>query len=208
MKDYSQYGESKILLELFEKIGTHNKYVVEFGAWDGFWLSNARMFIEMGWDSLQMDGLKNPKNGVKNEFITMENINNTFEKYSVPKKFDLLSIDIDGNDYWVWKVLNYEPNVVIIEYNSNFNTDESYVLKYNPNHNFNDSGGFYSASIKSMVDLANEKGYFLYKEISFTNLIFVKNDYKNILPEFDYTDVKLPKHQHGGKDLEKFIKLK
>lgn len=207
MKDYSQYGESKILHEIFEKIGTINKYVVEFGAWDGYHLSNARFFIDMGWDSLLMDGLKEPKNGVFTEFITMENINNIFEKYSVPEKFDLLSIDIDGNDYWVWKTLSYEPNVVIIEYNSNFNNDESFVLKYNPNHNFSESGGYYSASIKALVDLAKEKGYFLCKEVSFTNLIFIKNEFKELIEEFDYKMVNLPMHQHGGKNLEKFLKI-
>jgi hypothetical protein len=57
MKDYSQYGESTILLDLVKKIDTINEYIVEFGASDGYRLSNARMFIEMGWQSLQMDGL-------------------------------------------------------------------------------------------------------------------------------------------------------
>lgn len=207
MEDYSQYGESKILLDIFEKIGIENKYSVEFGAWDGYWLSNTRMFIDMGWDSLQMDGLKDPKNGVKHEFITKENINDLFKKYYVPKNFDLLSIDIDGNDYWVWKELSYNPNVVIIEYNSNFDINESYTLKYDPHHDFNKSGGFYSASIKALVDLGKEKGYFLHKEISYTNLIFVKNKFKNILPEFDYKTLKLPKKDHGGKNLKKFIKI-
>jgi hypothetical protein len=207
MKDYSQYGESKILFEIFEKIGTENKFVVEFGASDGFWLSNARMFIEMGWDSLQMDGITEPKNGVKHEFITKENINALLEKYSVPKNLDLISIDIDGNDYWVWKELTYNPNVVIIEYNSNFDINESYTLSYDANHDFKKSGGFYSASVKCLVDLGNSKGYFLHKEINHTNLIFIKNKFKNILDEYDYKNIKLPKLQHGGKNLEKFIKI-
>ena len=207
MEDYSQHGESKILLEIFEKIGTENKYVVEFGASDGFWLSNARMFINMGWDSLLMDGIENPKNGVNSEFITAENINTIFEKYSVPKKFDLLSIDIDGNDYWVWKELKYEPNVVIIEYNSNFDVNENYVLSYNPKHDFHESGGYYSASVKSLVELGKSKGYFLHMEVSFVNLIFVKNTFKNKLSEFDYKQLNLPKPIHGGKNLEKFINI-
>jgi hypothetical protein len=207
MKDYSQYGESKILYEIFEKIGTENKFVVEFGASDGFWLSNARMFIEMGWDSLQMDGITEPVNGVKHEFITKENINTILEKYNVPKKLDLISIDIDGNDYWVWKELKFEPNVVIIEYNSNFSIDESFTLKYDENHNFEKSGGFYSASAKCLVDLGKTKGYFLYKEINHTNLIFVKDKFKNILEEYDYRNINLPKLHHGGKNLDKFIKI-
>lgn len=206
MKDYSQYGESKILYELFEKIKVEKKFAVEFGASDGYWLSNIRMFMDIGWDGLQLEGISEPKNGVKNEFITKENINEIFSKYNVPKVFDLLSIDLDGNDFWIWKELNYEPNVVIIEYNSNFNVDESYSLIYNPTHNFYESGGFYSASAKAFNKLAIEKGYFLYKEVSFTNLIFVKNKFKNIVDEFDYKLIK-PRFDHGGKDLSKFIEI-
>jgi len=208
MKDYSQNGESKILLEIFQVIGILNNFVVEFGASDGFWLSNARMFIEMGWNYLQMDGLKNSNSDVKKEFITKENINQLFIKYNVPKKFDLLSIDIDGNDYWIWKEIDFNPNVVIIEYNSNFNVNESFVLRYNPKHNFSESGGFYSASVKAMVDLGKEKGYFLYKEISHTNLIFIKKEFSALLPELDYKKLDLPKSNHGGRNVEKFVELK
>lgn len=139
--------------------------------------------------------------GVNREFITAENINSLFEKYSVPKKFDLLSIDIDGNNYWVWKELKYEPNVVIIEYNSNFDVNENYVLSYNPKHDFYESGGYYSASVSALVELGKSKGYFLHKEVSFTNLIFVKDVFKNELLEFDYKQLNLPKPDHGGKNL-------
>ena len=207
MRDYSQYGESTIINEIFKKIGTINNFVVEFGASDGFWLSNARMFIEMGWGSLQMDGLKTPINDVKSEFITAENINDIFEKYNVPSNFDLLSIDIDGNDYWVWKNLNYNPNVVIIEYNSNFDLTESYVLKYNPKHIFSTENGYYSASLKALVKLGAEKGYFLHKEVAHTNLIFVKKDLKNYIEECDYNNIDLPKHNHSGKNLSKFDEI-
>lgn len=207
MIDYSQNGESKILLEIFEKIGTINKFVVEFGASDGYWLSNARMLIEKGWDSLQMEGISESKNGVKSEFITKDNINELLKKYNVPYEFDLISIDIDGNDYWIWKELDFEPNIVIIEYNSNFSTDESYALIYNEKHDFNISGGYYSASIKCLCDLATKKGYFLHKEVNYTNLIFAKNKYKNILSELDYKKIILPKYNHGGKNLDKFIEI-
>ena len=63
---------------------------------------------------------------IKNERITAENIQDLFQKYHVPKKFDLLSIDIDYNDYWVWKsIVDYFPRVVIIEYNSSIPPSES-----------------------------------------------------------------------------------
>ena len=56
MKDYSQYGESLIINEIFKKIDPINKFMVEFGASDGYWLSNIRMFMEMGWNGLQFEG--------------------------------------------------------------------------------------------------------------------------------------------------------
>ena len=136
MKDHSQHGEFPILLDIFQKINKNTGFAVEFGAANGVWYSNIRNFIELGWNSLQMDG--NPERegksdittDVKKEFITSENINLLFKKYNVPDEFELLSIDIDGNDYWIWKNLNYFPDVVIIEYNSNIPHGVSVSLKY------------------------------------------------------------------------------
>jgi hypothetical protein len=198
MKDYSQHGESKLLYEIVNKIGTINNYGVEFGASDGYWFSNIRMFLDMGWTGLQMEGKEGPElNGVVNEFITRENINELLEKYGVPEKFDILSIDIDGNDYWVWKEIKKEANIVVIEYNSNFDKDTSVSLEYNIDNSFNGSYG-YSASFKAMCSLAKEKGYYLYSELGFNNLIFVKNEFIEKLPSI-YIDenLKLPEYQHG-----------
>ncbi len=180
MNDYSQYGESLILFDIFEKIGTRSKFVVEFGAADGYWLSNARLFLENGWSGLQMEGISVPKNNVKNEFITKENINHLFIKHEVPPNLDLLSIDLDGNDYWIWKAIDFQPAVVIIEYNSNFNKDVSVALEYDEQHRF-DGSYAYGASFQAYNNLAKQKGYYFYGEVAFTNLIFVKEEYKDVL---------------------------
>ena len=195
MKDYSQHGESLVLDLLFQKIGTIEKYGVEFGASDGYWLSNLRFFLDSGWTGLQMEGKVSPGSAVKQEFITRENINQLFDKYQVPQKFDLLSIDIDGNDYWVWKEITREPNVVIVEYNSNFSSEVSAVLEYDPSHIF-DGSYAYGASFKAMCNLAKEKNYYLYEEKSYNNLIFVKDAYKSIAPPL-FKGISLPHHQHG-----------
>lgn len=206
MKDYSQNGESLVIKEIFDKIKPVNKFMVEFGASDGYWLSNIRMFMEMGWNGLQFEGIGNPLNGVKKEFITKENINEIFKKYEVPKEFDVLSIDIDGNDYWVWETLEYEPSVVVIEYNSNFSIDQSYVLNYNVNHSFKTNNS-YSASFTAMKKLGEKKGYFLYTESKFINMIFIKNKYKNYFKEFDESTLKLPEKQHKGIKIGDYIKI-
>lgn len=197
MKDYSQYNESSILNSIFLKIGTISNigYGVEFGSSDGYWLSNLRYFLELGWKGLQMEGISQAGSDVKQEFITKENINNLFDKYEVPQEFDLLSIDIDGNDYWVWKEINREPNVVIIEYNSNFSENECVALEYDPNHIFDNSYA-YGASFAAMCDLAKSKGYYLYQEIRHTNLIFVKEKFRDVAPPV-FNRVMLPFKQHG-----------
>lgn len=199
-RDYSQHGESLVLDELFQKIGTVNQYGVEFGASDGYWFSNLRFFLESrNWTGLQMEGVKDPVNGVKSEFITAENINLLFDKYGVPNSFDLLSIDIDGNDYWVWKEISRQPNVVVIEYNSNFGIDEDMILEYHPNNAF-DGSYAYSASVKALCSLASSKGYYLYEELDYCNLIFVKNDKLSIASpktSIESLGKKLPHHQHG-----------
>lgn len=207
MKDYSQHGESKILLSIFEKIKPKNNFAVEFGASDGFWLSNIRMFLEQGWEGLQLEGSDRLGDGVKKEFITKENINELFQKYNVPQDFDLLSIDIDGNDYWVWDSLNYYPSVVIIEYNSNFTLDESFVMKYNPTHSFEINNKSYSASLSALKKLGEKKGYFLTHEVAYCNLIFVKNEYRELLQELNLNTVRLPFKQHNGKNIEDFVEI-
>lgn len=206
MKDYSQHGESLIINDIFKKIAPINKVMVEFGASDGYWLSNIRMFIEMGWNGLQFEGITNPSNGVKKEFITKENVNEIFKKYEVPKEFDILSIDIDGNDYWIWETLEFTPSVVIIEYNSNFSIEQSYALRYNENHSFHKNNS-YSASFTAMKKLGKNKGYFLYSEVRFTNMIFIHNKYKSYFEEFDESELKLPETKHKEITIEDYIKI-
>ena len=212
MKDHSQHREFPVLLEIFQKLNKQAGFAVEFGAANGVWFSNIRNFIELGWKSLQMDG--NPTRegqsdfitDVKKEFITAENINALFQKYNVPKEFELLSIDVDGNDYWIWKNLEYSPDVVIIEYNSNMPHNVSVALKYDPNYQFDYKNGFYSASLQAFINLAKEKKYFLYLEIANTNLIFIHNKWNTIFDEYDISKISLPvcPQQHGGYVPSKF----
>ena len=98
---------------------------------------------------------------IKNERVTTENIQNLFQKYNVPKFFDLLSIDIDYNDYWVWKsIIDYSPRVVVIEYNSAIPPTESRAVSYDPEAIW-DGTNYFGASLLALSNLGQQKGYTL-----------------------------------------------
>lgn len=117
---------------------------------------------------------------IKKEFITAENINDILSKYGVPREFDLLSIDIDFNDYWVWKSIDekkFSARVVVIEYNSSIPPTESKVVEYEPYRSWDGKTNYFGASLLALVKLAKEKGYTLVCcDSRGVNAFFVRND--------------------------------
>jgi hypothetical protein len=192
-KIYAQFGEEAIFDHIFSNIGTKENFVVDFGAGTlNSGLSNSRYLIEKGWNGLLMDGNPSEKNEIiKQEFITAENIVSLFDKYNVPKEFDLLSIDVDGNDFWILKSImesEYSPRVIINEFNGCILEGEEKIMVYNPNHSWgeNDYYGASFQSFKSLLRGNNElgiKGYTLVHQIATTNMIFIRED---IVPQFNY----------------------
>lgn len=176
-KIYSQNGEDGILKIIFHKIGTTNKFCVEFGAGDGTQNNTRYLINKSSWDFLHMDCTDNNPPSVKKEFINAENINSLFQKYNVPREFDLLSIDIDSNDYWVWKAIEgYSPRVVVIEYNPNIPPTESKTIKYDPHAKW-DGTSYFGASLLALVNLGKEKGYTLIGcDKNGINAFFIRND--------------------------------
>ncbi len=166
---WSQNGEDKIAASIFRDIGTVNKVAVEFGALDGWHSSNTAYFREKGWtchlwDSGPLDSMVAPA------VITAENINALFAASGVPQSFDLLSIDIDGNDLWVWKALEYQPRVVIIEYNPFWDIRKSRTVPYDPDRQW-DGTVYYGASFRALTTLGKQKGYALVGATR-SNLVF------------------------------------
>jgi hypothetical protein len=184
-KVFSQTVEDGILEGIFDNIGITNKFFVEFGAWDGVHLSNtANLRINKNWKGLLMEGNKERADQydyINHEFINAENINYLFEKNNVPSEFDLLSIDIDGNDYWVWKALDekkFSPRVVVVEYNCNHqDQSKSIAIEYSPELNsIEPSIYYYGATIPAYYKLGKLKGYSLVYRVNLHNLFFVRND--------------------------------
>jgi len=137
-KVYSKHGGDGLLLHIFSKIGTTNNTFVEMGIEDGRECNTTNLALNFGWNGLLIDANKdwvesaksffNTKLGdgvnkvkVVDSFVTAENINKTLLDNNVSGEIDLLSIDIDSNDYWVWKSITaVSPRVVVVEYNSAF----------------------------------------------------------------------------------------
>lgn len=160
---YSQNGEDGILRAIFARVGPGNRYYVEFGVEDGL-QCNTRYLREVhGWTGLLMDGgHEDPARNLHREFITAENIGALFAKYAVPAEPDLLSIDIDGNDLYVWRALapHYRPRVVVIEYNAMCGPTERLSIAYDPA--FRWAGTDYmGASLQALVSAFREWGYTL-----------------------------------------------
>ncbi len=176
---YSEHGEDGILAKIFELIPPESRFCIEFGAYDGRTGSNTFLLRRQGWNCLLLDRMyADPSLNLYKEFIRSDNINEIFERYNVPKDLDLLSIDVDYNDFHLWNALSsdYRPKVVIIEYNPTHLPTQDKVVKYRPFY-CGDGTNYYGASMLALHELGRAKGYSLvYAESSGTNLFFVRDD--------------------------------
>lgn len=179
---YSQYGEDGILEEIFRRCGVERGFFVEFGAWDGIKYSNSyRLFKSCGWAGIYIESdaerFQDLKRNVPDEralklcdYVLPEgesSLDNILARHQVPDKIELLSIDIDSDDYAVWAgVQNYHPLVVVVEHNPTIPLDTEYVQA---------RGGNIGNSVLSMFKLGQSKGY-VAVAMTVTNLIFVRRD--------------------------------
>jgi hypothetical protein len=196
VKVYSQNGEDGILLFLFSRLGAGTRRFVEFGFGDGSECNTANLSLNFGWSGLLMDGSAEkaqlargfydrklgPRAGalrIEQAWITRDNINDLLRDFGVPRDLDLLSIDVDGNDYWVWNAIDaVEPRVLVIEYNSGFGCERAVTVPYDPafrRREKHPSGYYFGASLRALVALGREKGYrFVGCDSSGVNAFFVR----------------------------------
>jgi len=183
---YSQTGEDGIIEKILETLPENDEWCVEFGAWDGQYLTNTRYLIEEKEYSAILieadkkkflDLQKNYSNSscvtTINQFVGFtkeDNLDRILEGTEIPLGFDLLSIDIDGNDFHVWKATaRYKPKVVVIEFNPTIPTPISFVQPA-------DSSINHGASLLSLVELGKEIGYELVSVLPF-NAFFVRKEF-------------------------------
>lgn len=190
---FSQSGQDGMIEEIFRRIGTNNQVFVEFGvAAGGGFENNSTYLLAKGWSGCWIEANAEGCGRIRTQLgflieqgilkllperVTAENIAQLFERLEVPQEFDLLSIDIDSHDYWVWKALNqYRPRVVVIEYNSFLPGSANWVLPYDPNRDWR--GGIeFGASLKALENLGLELGYHLVGcDLSGSDAFLVRKD--------------------------------
>ena len=194
-KVYSQNDEDGIIHEIFKRIGTETKEFVELGVGNGL-ECNTHYLLHCGWHGLWIEGskascrhiessfrpvMKNGRLKVINAFITREKtdrlISENRNSNTRDTSPDFLSIDIDGNDWYVWEaVKSIRPRLVCIEYNGKFPPDISWKQAYYQKHIW-DGSDWQGASLKEMERLGRKKGYVLVcTNLNGVNAFFVRED--------------------------------
>jgi hypothetical protein len=193
---FSQWGEDGIIQFLLNHVEVRRKIFVEFGVQD-YLESNTRfLLINNNWAGLIIDASAENISYIKkdpiywqynlkavHEFVNEDNINNIFSENGIEGEVGILSIDIDGNDYWIWKSINIiKPAIVITEYNFRFGNQSAVTIPYDENFvrsKAHYSTIYYGASLKALYLLAKQKGYvFVGCNSAGANAFFVRKDLK------------------------------
>lgn len=191
---FSQRGEDGIIQYIIGKIDIPNRIFIEFGV-ENYTESNTRfLLVNNNWEGLVIDGSKDNIKFIQSDFIywkydltayhsfiTKDNINQLISRYTSCSDIGLLSVDIDGNDYWVWEAINViQPRIVICEYNSLFGPEKKVTVLYNENftrRSAHYSDLYFGASLAAFVELGEKKGYdFIGVASTGVNAFFVRKD--------------------------------
>ena len=189
----SQWGEDGILEYLISNLELTEGKFVEFGV-ENYLQSNTRFLLKnRNWQGLVIDGDHHNIEFVKRDKISWSNSLTAISRFidcdniqslianNIGTDIDLLSIDLDGNDYWIWDAIkNTQPKIVVCEYNSLWGSVDAVTIPYQSDFNRYDqhySGLYYGASIQALVALGSSKGYTLVGGNSAgNNLFFIRND--------------------------------
>lgn len=193
-KVYSQWGEDGIIDQLINRIVIENKVFVEFGV-ESYTEANTIFLLKhRHWSGLVIDGSPDNIDSIRRgnvfwrydlladcSFITKDNINAIIQRNGIAGDIGLLSVDIDGNDYWVWDAIDViQPRIVVAEYNSLFGPTAAISTPYQGNFYRTDahqSNMYYGASISALNHLATKRGYSLVAGNSAgNNVFFVRTD--------------------------------
>ena len=192
---YSQWGEDGIIQHLLRQVRVPRKVFVEFGVQD-YVESNTRfLLVKDNWSGLVIDGSDEHIRFIRRDeiywrhnlkaahaFITRENINDLLRDHGISGEIGLLSVDIDGNDYWVWEALTaVDPVLVSVEFNWRFGPERAVSVPYDAGfvrQSAHSSWLYFGASLSALEKLGARKGYALVGiGSSAVNAFFVKREF-------------------------------
>jgi hypothetical protein len=191
---FSQNGEDGVVAEVLRRVGVAERWFVEFGAGTGHEGVCVALADVLGWSGLFLEGGETLARELHRKyraidrvrtahaFITAENVEELFAAAQVPAEPDVVSIDVDGNDWWIWRALTaHRPRLVVIEYNGNLDPAALLVKPYDPTAEW-DLSAWFGASLGAYEWLAATKGYTLvHTDLRGVNAFFLRDD---LLPAF------------------------
>lgn len=188
---YSQADEDGIIREIFRRIGQGKRTFLEIGAGKGV-ENNSLFLLNQGWRGGWIEGsprkalaakrnhskvISEGRLSVEQHFVTAKNIDETVARLAPNSDVDLLSIDLDGNDYYILDAIrSISPRVIVAEYNPKFPADVVWVMEYNEVHRW-DSTDYFGASLKALELLLTPRGYSLVGcSLLGSNAFFVRSE--------------------------------
>ena len=199
-KGSSQNNEAGIIDAVLDAIPVRKKFFVEFGIGHGPGDASYSKGLEgncvelkaSGWSGLFMDaGIHPPEYEIKEEFVSDENINQLLAKYRVPADFAIISIDVDGQEYWIWKALRARPELVIVEYALEHGPDDAVTVPRDPAFRW-DGTNYGGASLRALWKLGKDKGYTLV-HANRVNAFFVSSNLVSNPDDFPFESM----YDHG-----------
>ncbi|MBN8823490.1 MULTISPECIES: hypothetical protein [unclassified Spirosoma] len=200
-KVFSQFGDDGIIQYLISRVKPRVDTFIEFGVEDYEEANTRFLLLNDNWKGLIIDGSSFFIDAIKASsffwryslkaiasFVTAENINQLLLSSGLTGQIGLLSIDVDGNDYWIWKAITVvEADIVVIEYNSVFGAERAISVPYKPDfvrEQAHYSYLYFGASLPALYNLAIEKGYaFVGCNQAGNNAYFVKREKLNGIAE-------------------------
>lgn len=193
-KVFSQSGEDGIIQHLIRHVAIPRRVFVEFGVEDYREANTRYLAVNDGWSGLVLDS--DPENvrairahpdhwrlnvQAAQAFVTRENINELLLEHGMSGEIGLLSIDIDGNDYWVLEAIDViSPAIIVVEYNFRFGAERAVVVPYDPHFDraaAHPSRIYFGSSLRALCLLARRKGYeFVGCNTFGVNAFFVRSD--------------------------------
>jgi hypothetical protein len=188
LRVFSQNGEDGVLVELLNRIGVTNRFFVEVGIQDGTEGNCVALADVFGWSGVffeadqtwfELLSAKYANTGVQSRqaLVSAENFEELLDAASAPLEPDVLSIDIDGNDVYLWAAMTrYRPRVLMIEYNASIPIDAPRAQPHDPGRSW-DGGSAFGSNLQALQLVGRRQGYTLvHSEMTGTNAFFVRDD--------------------------------